>query len=100
MRVVFGRPNQCLNKLAKGAIKRVPAWGALIGYFLRCPECAARSVHLHDEVQFDESTTWVDDVIDGIRFQRPESISAKKQLACHGCAKTWMLRDGQLTQRG
>lgn len=98
MRVVFERPHKCLNKLPLGAIKRVPAGGALIGYYYRCLSCGARSVHLHDEAKFTESSAWVDDMTDGVRFQRPESISAENPLACHGCSKKWLLHDGHLIE--
>jgi hypothetical protein len=95
--VIFARPHKCLSKLVKGSIKRVPASGPLIGYYLRCPKCGARSVHLHDEVQFDEKEPWIQDTSDdGIQFQRPLSIAAKRPMPCIQCKIDWLLRDAAL----
>lgn len=52
--VVMAHRGACPRRLPSGHVKRYPAEGALLGYYIACPGCGHHSVHVDNEGSFTE----------------------------------------------
>lgn len=84
-------PKACPRQLPRGGVKRVPARGGLVGFFIACPGCGFVASYLAAEGGFVE----VPDPVDGT----PLLIGISTPPPCMRCRRRIALTDGALEPR-
>lgn len=93
--VGFAEPTRCVRKLAPGEVKRVPARGGLVGFYVCCPSCAFANMVLHEEREgaprFDEAEP------SGGTPPIRSTLSLRDETRCFRCHRTIRIRAGTIT---
>jgi hypothetical protein len=96
VKIAFAPFRKCVQKLAPGELKRTPQRGALVGYYVACPECRFPNIILDDRAGapprfIEEPPTPRGDVV------QPALLTMRDAERCSSCRRLIQIAAGEVT---